>query len=695
MYDGFISYSHASDGMLAPRLQAGLQRFAKPWWRRRALRMFRDDASLAANPRLWASIQEAMDQAEWFVLLLSPEAAVSTWVDREVEWWLAHKDPSRIIPVLTGGDFDWDEGVVSNAAPPALHRAFSEEPRWVDLRFAKQEDQLDLSNPAFAGAVADIASAVRGVPKDELASEEVRQHRRTIRTAWAAALALLGLAVFSVVVAAFALDQQAEAERQAEIAEQNEVEARANAAREAEARAEAEQARQEAVLQAAISEMRALEARSVAEIESDPELATLLALLATAVAPSPAHRVEVIPELTNAVATNRLVARFENPIDPRDSYNYGAISADGSTVFAVQQLDRGHQVVAIDVESGAVTDTYHVSIDDGEHTDWVAVSASGLLAFDLTSEVDGGSIHVVDTATGATEVLPLAGCSVATPPHFSPDGRYLSFMDGTADCRNQAAADWALVYDTTTWEEVLRWEKPGAVFEWIQFGAGSSTALLTSCGEPWLCDLELVSFPTLDPIDSYLGFYPNLSSSGELLVSRYGESESAFGTTEIRDLTTGGIAYIEDRQDSNWSVTPDIGFPYHASPDGALVAIIVEPVRSRLPRTSQSVVVIDTETGAPIVRLSDFRRPLSGPGVVGISWTGDGERLLTSHPGGLLLWDVKRVTDRFALAEALDPVELGLEILTRGFTDAECQSFTIDICPTSIEELREMLNTSP
>ena len=117
--------------------------------------MFRDDASLAANPRLWASIQEAMDQAEWFVLLLSPEAAVSTWVDREVEWWLAHKDPSRIIPVLTGGDFDWDEGVVSNAAPPALHRAFSEEPRWVDLRFAKQEDQLDLSNPAFAGAVAD------------------------------------------------------------------------------------------------------------------------------------------------------------------------------------------------------------------------------------------------------------------------------------------------------------------------------------------------------------------------------------------------------------------------------------------------------------------------------------------------------------------------------------------------------------
>ena len=32
VYDGFISYSHAADDLLAPRLQAGLQRFAKPWY---------------------------------------------------------------------------------------------------------------------------------------------------------------------------------------------------------------------------------------------------------------------------------------------------------------------------------------------------------------------------------------------------------------------------------------------------------------------------------------------------------------------------------------------------------------------------------------------------------------------------------------------------------------------------------------
>ena len=61
VYDGFISYSHAADDLLAPKLQAGLQRFAKPWWKRRAVRIFRDEASLSANPHLWSSITEAMD----------------------------------------------------------------------------------------------------------------------------------------------------------------------------------------------------------------------------------------------------------------------------------------------------------------------------------------------------------------------------------------------------------------------------------------------------------------------------------------------------------------------------------------------------------------------------------------------------------------------------------------------------------
>ncbi len=70
-YHGFVSYSHAADGTLAPAVQRGLQQLAKPWSKRRALEVFRDDTGLSVNPGLWGSIVTALDDSEWFVLLAS------------------------------------------------------------------------------------------------------------------------------------------------------------------------------------------------------------------------------------------------------------------------------------------------------------------------------------------------------------------------------------------------------------------------------------------------------------------------------------------------------------------------------------------------------------------------------------------------------------------------------------------------
>ncbi len=96
VYDAFMSYRHAADGLLAPRLQAGLQRFAKPWWKLRALRTFRDEASLSANPHLWSSITAALDRSGWFVVLLSAEAAASAWVNKAIEYWPAPPADPRL-----------------------------------------------------------------------------------------------------------------------------------------------------------------------------------------------------------------------------------------------------------------------------------------------------------------------------------------------------------------------------------------------------------------------------------------------------------------------------------------------------------------------------------------------------------------------------------------------------------------------
>src|SRR5437764_563146 len=125
-YDAFMSYSHEADGDFAPVLQAGVEKFAKPWNRMRALRIFRDNASLSAEPKLWPSIERALSGSSWLVLLASEEAARSHWVDRECEWWLGHRGADRLLLVATrvrlcwderAGDFHWSN---PQALPPSL-----------------------------------------------------------------------------------------------------------------------------------------------------------------------------------------------------------------------------------------------------------------------------------------------------------------------------------------------------------------------------------------------------------------------------------------------------------------------------------------------------------------------------------------------------------------------------------------------
>jgi WD40 repeat protein len=227
-YDAFISYSHAADGQLAPALQSTLQRYAKPWYRRRVLRVFRDNTGLSANPHLWTSIVEALDGSRWFILLSSPDAARSEWVGREIAHWVEHKGADRILPVVTDGTWSWDGATddldrSSTAAHPALFGVFEEEPRHVDLTWARSEVQVDPRDGRFLDAVAELAAPLRGVPKDELAGEEVRQHRRTIRTAWTAATALAVLLVVALVAGALALAQRNEARDQRARAEEQTV----------------------------------------------------------------------------------------------------------------------------------------------------------------------------------------------------------------------------------------------------------------------------------------------------------------------------------------------------------------------------------------------------------------------------------------------------------------------------------------
>ena len=109
MFNAFISYSHAADDKFAPALQNALQKFAKPWYKKRNLEIFRDESSLSATPHLWKNITAALDESEYLILLASPVSENSHWVNKEIEYWLEHKSIDTLLIALTGGNLEWDK----------------------------------------------------------------------------------------------------------------------------------------------------------------------------------------------------------------------------------------------------------------------------------------------------------------------------------------------------------------------------------------------------------------------------------------------------------------------------------------------------------------------------------------------------------------------------------------------------------
>lgn len=198
-FDAFISYSHRADGRTAAQLQRGLQNVAKPWYRLRGMRVFRDETDLAVAPEGWPTIQSALAQSRFLVLMASQQAAGSKWVAKEIAYWRENRPPGTLLIALTSGDvvwqsekedFDWER---TTSLPKQLSGAFRSEPFWADLRWTNEQQILTLRNPEFLRAVAKLAAPIRNLDVAELVSEDHRQHRRTLRAAYGIAAVLIAV----------------------------------------------------------------------------------------------------------------------------------------------------------------------------------------------------------------------------------------------------------------------------------------------------------------------------------------------------------------------------------------------------------------------------------------------------------------------------------------------------------------------
>jgi WD40 repeat protein len=218
-YKAFISYSHAADGQLAPKLQSALQKFAKPFYRLRAMRIFRDETSLHLTPKLWPMIQQALAESDHFILMASPRAADSKWVQDEVSEWLRLRNGSldKFLIVLTDGEIAWDDDAKdldwnrTTALPTPLRGKLQVEPFYLDFRWAREAAHLSLRNPQFLKAVGKLAAALHGKPLDMLIGDDVRQHRIFKLATTAAIVLLIALTTVASGAALYANRQRNEA----------------------------------------------------------------------------------------------------------------------------------------------------------------------------------------------------------------------------------------------------------------------------------------------------------------------------------------------------------------------------------------------------------------------------------------------------------------------------------------------------
>jgi len=127
-YDAFISYSHA-DARLAERLSRRIRTYRSPRalkLSRRRLQVFRDVERLTTGAELAGLLDERIDATRHLILLCSPDAARSQYVDQEVAAFLECKGHDALHVVMARGD--------AQQSFPASLKAAVTEPLYIDLR---------------------------------------------------------------------------------------------------------------------------------------------------------------------------------------------------------------------------------------------------------------------------------------------------------------------------------------------------------------------------------------------------------------------------------------------------------------------------------------------------------------------------------------------------------------------------------
>jgi len=198
-YKAFISYSH-KDESWAAWLHKSLESYRVPGRLAgttgshgivpsRLTPIFRDRDELSSGADLSAKIKEAMAESESLLLICSPAAAQSKWVNEEIRYFRS-LGRTRIYSLIVDGD-PQDPDPARACFPPALLERDGQdavEPLAADAR--KWADGKAL-------AKLKLAAGILGVRLDELRQRELQRKRKLQVVAGIAVVAVVALLLFS------------------------------------------------------------------------------------------------------------------------------------------------------------------------------------------------------------------------------------------------------------------------------------------------------------------------------------------------------------------------------------------------------------------------------------------------------------------------------------------------------------------
>jgi WD40 repeat protein len=227
-YWAFISYSHA-DEKWARWLQRSLERYPIPKSLRgrvtahgsvprRLFPVFRDRDELRAAADLSKELEKALRGARALIVLCSPRAVTSPWIDQEIRRFKALGHEERVHCLLVGGGEEDAPKDVSEWMPTALRYRVDADGRLTGERAEPLAADARPEGDGKAGACLKLIAGILGVEYDELKRRDAqwRRRRRRVRLAAAAVLAAtLGLLTAEVVSSRGEIEKRGEEARRA------------------------------------------------------------------------------------------------------------------------------------------------------------------------------------------------------------------------------------------------------------------------------------------------------------------------------------------------------------------------------------------------------------------------------------------------------------------------------------------------